>query len=446
MTTKPKVLAVDDNEDILKLLNTTLAEAGYETKCLNNGVEALSLIDSEKFDVVLLDLMMPCINGIEILRKIKKDHPSLQVIMISGFGELSHVVEAVKAGAFDYVKKPFNVDEVVSLIDKAFDQIKIIERRYSGKTEEEVHGSHYYGINKKVKDVLEIIDRVAPTDSTVLVCGETGTGKELIAKALHAKSLRKDKNFVILNCAALQESLIESELFGHEKGAFTGAVKEKKGLVEIADKGTLFLDEIGELGPMLQTKLLRLLEQGEFRRVGSTETRRTNIRVISATNRNLPMEIEKEKFRKDLYYRLNIVSIEPPPLRERKEDMQYLLYIFINKFNKLFNKNIKKVSTDCLKIFENYDWPGNIREFENVIQSSILMTRNEVIETNDLPSKFLEFKKLDRKEVLRPLADIEKDYILAVLKQNDGNKLKTSRILDIDRTTLYKKLREYGIE
>ncbi|OGF48898.1 MAG: hypothetical protein A2044_03305 [Candidatus Firestonebacteria bacterium GWA2_43_8] len=338
--------------------------------------------------------------------------------------------------------------ELIFLIEKSYRESHSFgnDNFFEIISDKNVEQKRYFGKTKKVAEILKIINQIAPYDSTVLITGETGTGKELVAKEIFEKSKRCDKPFVVLNCSALQESLIESELFGHEQGAFTGAVREKRGLVEIADGGTLFLDEIGELSPGLQAKLLRLLEQGEYRRVGGTKEHKTNVRIIAATNRNLEEEVKNGIFRKDLYYRLNVINITPPPLRERREDIPYMICSIISFFNNLLGRKVTKVSNEVIDLFLNYEWPGNVRELENIIENTMLTSKGEIIRKKDLPSKFLEFEKKVVKKSNKPLSDIEKEYILSVLKENKGNKLKSARTLGIDRTTLYNKLREYGIK
>jgi len=388
--------------------------------------------------------MMPVLNGLELLKNIKKSHSAVQVIMLTAFGSLETAVTAIKAGAFDYLTKPFSFTELSVLIEKACSER--IKKQEKNDYKNNFKNAGYFGSNKKMSEVMEIIEKAAPLNSTILIYGETGTGKELAAKAIFEKSSRKDKPFVVLNCAALQESLMESELFGHEQGAFTGAVKDKKGLVEIADKGTLFLDEIGELGLNLQAKLLRLLEQGEYRRVGSTVTKKTDIRVIVATNKDLVKMTKEGKFREDLLFRLNIINIELPPLRERKDDLQYLLYIFIDKYKKEFNKEIEGVNDEVLKLLMSYEWPGNIRELENVVESSVIMSKGRIIDTEALPGKFAGEVFGNQTPGVKTLAEIEKSHILKVLAENNNNKLKTASILGIDRTTLYSKLEKYKIQ
>ncbi|OGF50104.1 MAG: hypothetical protein A2231_10380 [Candidatus Firestonebacteria bacterium RIFOXYA2_FULL_40_8] len=444
MSKKIKVLVVDDQAELLELLESNLLSSGFITEKAANGREALAKLKEFQADVVITDYMMPVMNGMELLKNIKESHSAIQVIMLTAFGSLETAVTAVKTGAYDYVTKPFSFKELSVLIEKAYNER--VKKTEKNDYKEDLKNAGYFGSNKKMSKVMEIIEKAAPSGSTVLIYGETGTGKELAAKAVFEKSLRKDKPFVILNCAALQESLMESELFGHEKGAFTGAVKDKKGLVEFADKGTLFLDEIGELGLNLQAKLLRLLEQGEYRRVGSTVTKKTDIRVIVATNKDLQKMTKEGNFREDLLFRLNIINIELPPLRERKEDIQYLLYLFIDKYKKEFNKDIEGVSSDVFKLLMAYEWPGNIRELENVVESSVIMSKGKVIDMDALPSKFVGGVSEIKITGVKTLAEIEKSHIIKVLAENNNNKLKTAQILGIDRTTLYSKLKLYKIE
>ncbi|OGF44316.1 MAG: hypothetical protein A2452_05850 [Candidatus Firestonebacteria bacterium RIFOXYC2_FULL_39_67] len=444
MTKKIKVLIVDDQAELAMLLESNLESYGFITEKAANGKEALEKLKVFSADVVIMDYMMPVMNGLEALKIIKQRHALIQVIILTAFGSFETAVAAIKAGAYDYVNKPFSFKELSVLIEKSYGEL--VKKDENIAYNKNLKNAGYFGANIKMSEVMQIIEKVAPLTSTVLIYGETGTGKELAAKAVFEKSLRKDKPFVVLNCAALQESLMESELFGHEKGSFTGAIKDKQGLVELADKGTLFLDEIGELGLNLQAKLLRLLEQGEYRRVGSTVTKKTDIRVIVATNKDLLKMTKDGKFREDLLFRLNIINIELPPLRERKDDLQYLLYIFIDKYKKEFNKEIEGVNSEVLKMLMAYEWPGNIRELENVVESSVIMSKGKVIEPEALPSKFAGDISQMKTTGVKTLAEIEKDHIFKVLQENNNNKLKTAQILGIDRTTLYSKLKLYKIE
>ena len=444
MTKKIKVLIVDDQAELAMLLESNLESYGFITEKAANGKEALEKLKVFSADVVIMDYMMPVMNGLEALKIIKQRHALIQVIILTAFGSFETAVAAIKAGAYDYVNKPFSFKELSVLIEKSYGEL--VKKDENIAYNKNLKNAGYFGANIKMSEVMQIIEKVAPLTSTVLIYGETGTGKERAAKAVFEKSLRKDKPFVVLNCAALQESLMESELFGHEKGSFTGAIKDKQGLVELADKGTLFLDEIGELGLNLQAKLLRLLEQGEYRRVGSTVTKKTDIRVIVATNKDLLKMTKDGKFREDLLFRLNIINIELPPLRERKDDLQYLLYIFIDKYKKEFNKEIEGVNSEVLKMLMAYEWPGNIRELENVVESSVIMSKGKVIEPEALPSKFAGDISQMKTTGVKTLAEIEKDHIFKVLQENNNNKLKTAQILGIDRTTLYSKLKLYKIE
>ena len=448
MKNKIKILIIDDLKEYASELEENLRLHGFSAEYVTNVEKGLVLLSKDTYDVVLLDNYIPGMSGLEALPKIKEISQTSQVIMITGHGSYQDAVKAMKIGAYDYVIKPFMLKELIFLIEKSYRESHSFgnDNFFEIISDKNVEQKRYFGKTKKVAEILKIINQIAPYDSTVLITGETGTGKELVAKEIFEKSKRCDKPFVVLNCSALQESLIESELFGHEQGAFTGAVREKRGLVEIADGGTLFLDEIGELSPGLQAKLLRLLEQGEYRRVGGTKEHKTNVRIIAATNRNLEEEVKNGIFRKDLYYRLNVINITPPPLRERREDIPYMICSIISFFNNLLGRKVTKVSNEVIDLFLNYEWPGNVRELENIIENTMLTSKGEIIRKKDLPSKFLEFEKKVVKKSNKPLSDIEKEYILSVLKENKGNKLKSARTLGIDRTTLYNKLREYGIK
>ncbi|CUS93475.1 DNA-binding transcriptional response regulator, NtrC family, contains REC, AAA-type ATPase, and a Fis-type DNA-binding domains [Candidatus Kryptonium thompsonii] len=407
-----KILIVDDEEYLCELLKDELLSTNlFEVDIANDGAQAINKIQSKIYDVVLLDIKMPRISGIEVLKFIKEYSPDTEVIMITALGDIKLAVETIKLGAFDFITKPYNFDELLVSIQNALEkrQLKLQNILMQKELSHLTQSDEIIGQSKVFKDVLDIVARVAGTDTTVLIYGESGTGKEVIARLIHKNSLRKDKPFVTINCAAIPDTLLESELFGYEKGAFTDAHTSKPGLVEIANGGTLFLDEIGDLSQYVQPKLLRFIETGEFRRVGGNNILKVDVRIISATNKDLNEEVKKGNFREDLLYRLNVVTIRLPALRERKEDIPLLVEYFLNKKT----RGRKKISPEAMQILINYDWPGNIRELENVVERAAILAKDDIIKPEDLALK-PELKedyyaKLMRKPVnTLSLAELEK--------------------------------------
>ena len=434
---------VDDEQNIRKMLVRVLSSEGYTIKEAANGLEALKKLEGENCSLVLLDLKMPGLNGIEILRKIKEYDPNLPVIMISAYGSITEAVEAMKLGALDYLIKPFDIEELKIMVERAIKQyeLKVENIYYREEEEKRFNFEEIIGKSNSINRVLEMIKNVASTPATVLITGESGTGKELIARAIHKNSLRKDGPFVVVNCAAFSLNLLESELFGHEKGAFTGAISRRIGRFEMANGGTIFLDEIGEMDLSIQTKLLRVLQEKEFERVGSSKTIKVDARILTATNKDLKREVKEGRFREDLFYRINVFNIDVPPLRERKEDIPLLVEHFINKYNKILNKRVKKVSTKAMDFLIDYNYPGNIRELENIIERSIIMAKDEIIDEN-----YFYFIEQERKfEKKGTLKDVEKELIIKYLIQNKGNRTKTAEILGISRRSLQNKIKEYQI-
>jgi DNA-binding NtrC family response regulator len=388
---------------------------------------------------------MPGMDGMSVLKKMKTDPASPAIIVITGKATVDTAVGAMKDGAYDYLSKPYKLDELLIIINRAHEQRKLsLENQLLQRelTRREAPDD-FVGTSPQFRGVLEFMDKIAPSDSTVLVSGESGTGKELAAHYIWEKSSRSSRSFIALNCCTLSENLMESELFGHEKGAFTNACDIKNGLVETADGGTLFLDEVGEMPVALQTKLLRFLDSGEFRRVGANKTLKADVRIITATNRNLNEEMKKGNFREDLFYRLNVINIEIPPLRERMEDIKPLAEYFIRTYSRKISKEIKGLEPGAEKILLDYDWPGNVRELENVIERAVILCESDVI-----TDKYLAVTRSvlpEKRNGFPQLQEIEKDYILTVLKQTGGNQTKASRLLGVDRKTLYHKLKKYGI-
>ncbi len=440
-----RVLIVDDEEPVRRLLSRELQRKGFSTDTANDGNDALRKLKKESFDVILLDIVMPGIDGIDVMKRLRNDPASPAIIVLTGKATVETAVDAMKNGAFDYLTKPYKLEELIIVINRAYEDRRLRQENlilHKELTRRE-RPDQFVGKSRQYKDLLKLIDKIAPTDSTVLLQGESGTGKELVANYIWKKSLRSEKPFIALNCSTLSENLMESELFGHEKGAFTSAYSVKHGLVEAADKGTLFLDEIGEMPISLQAKLLRFLDSGEFRRVGGNKNLKADVRVIAATNRNLEEAIKKGEFRDDLYYRLNVINITIPPLRERKEDIRPLAEYFLQKYRRRVLKDIKGFDEKTLKILECYNWPGNIRELENVIERAVILCDSDTI----TPAEIAITDKVCTEDpgATPSLQEIEREYILKVLKQTGGNQTKASKILGIDRKTLYLKLKKYGI-
>lgn len=381
-----KVLIVDDELNMRVVLHAMLKKKGYQVSEAADGLEALEHLGKEVIDVIVTDLKMPRLNGLGLLEGVKTRHPEIPVIIITAHGTIETAVDALKKGAFDYITKPFDQAELISVIDKAI-RTRIKNHDELILAEEEIGRYGIVGRSEKIREIYKTIEQVSSTATTILITGETGTGKELIAHAIHQGSPRRDNAYIKINCGAIAESLIESELFGYEKGAFTGAASAKPGKFELADEGTIFLDEIGELPKDMQVKLLQVLQDQTFERVGGIRTIKVDVRIITATNRDLLKEIKEGNFREDLYYRLNVVPIKMPPLRERKEDIAPLAYYFLERFNTKLNKNIKGIDQRVLDCFKNYSWPGNVRELENLIERIILLTDGESISLSDIPEE-----------------------------------------------------------
>jgi DNA-binding NtrC family response regulator len=439
---KIDLLIVDDDTDFRSTVVRRFTRRGYQVQEAAHGEEALSLAARRQFDVVILDMVMPGMTGVEVLEKLKTTHPECEVIMLTGQGTIESAVQAMKNGAFDYVSKPFPLAELEVLIEKAFErrqlhkenqQLKAALRRTDNQKE-------MIGKSKAMQDVMRLIQRAAPSDKAILIQGESGTGKELAARALHRYSHRAEKPMVVVNCAALPETLLESELFGHEKGAFTGAVASKDGLFEVADNGTLFIDEIGEMPGSLQAKLLRVLEDGSMRRVGSVKERRVNVRLLAATNRHLADEVAAGRFREDLFYRINVMSLEMPPLRERRGDIPLLVERFLGEGWSL--------DAEAMQVIERYNWPGNIRQLNNAIERAKIMAEDHVVQLHDLPSELTGPSTGESSGVRSAsddLADIERAHIVEVLNREGGNKARTARVLGINRRSLYRLIDKYEI-
>jgi two-component system, NtrC family, response regulator AtoC len=440
------ILVVDDEEPFRRLLKNELARKGYAVSVAADGGEALRLLRENPFDAILLDVVMPGVDGLSLMKKLKEDPSAPPIIVLTGKATVETAVEAMKNGAYDYLTKPYKLDELVIVVDRVceYGRLSVKSKLLEQELVRKESPFEFVGTSRQLKDILALIRKVAPTDSPVFIQGESGTGKELVANTVWHYSKRKDTPFIALNCASLSESLIESEIFGHEKGAFTSAYQLKHGLVEVADTGTLFLDEIGEMPIGLQAKLLRFLDSGEFRRVGGNKALAVDVRLIAATNKDLAAMIKKGTFREDLYYRLNVINITLPPLRERKEDIAALARHFLKQYAKKLDKSITDLTSDALELLAGYHWPGNVRELENVVERAVILCESNLLGAEDLsvptPAVIAELGTNPS------LEEMEKNYILRVLKEANGNQSKASQLLGIDRKTLYLKLKKYGIQ
>ena len=446
-----RILVVDDERVAVKNLVHILKKEGYEVVGTESGMNALRFLEEQQFDVVLTDLKMEKVDGLQILNKCRELHPDTEVILITGYATLESAVQAMKKGAFHYIAKPFKLDIVRNVIKEALGRVKLkrenIQLReqleaYQGKVKIITQSAHMQGL-------LETSKQIAPTDCNVLLSGESGTGKELFARYIHLNSTRSKGPFFAINCGAFTEDLLSNELFGHEKGAFTGALTMKKGLVEMASGGTLFLDEITEMPSSMQVKLLRVIQEKEVLRVGGTEPLKVDVRFIAATNREVSDSVNRGQLRQDLYFRLNVISLHIPPLSDRRDDIPLLSYFFLKRYSAIMNKNIAEVSEDAMNLLMNYDFPGNVRELENIIERGVALANGNTIEIAHLPEDLreLSIKTFRKKEGKIPsLEDQEIAYIKWVLNEVGGNKTTAAQILGIDRVSLWRKLKKYGLE
>jgi len=438
------ILAIDDEQNIRHLIESEFSMEGLAVTTAGSGEEGLKLFDTEEFDVVLLDINLPKLNGVEVLKRLKQKSPNTEVIMITGYGDIKSAVNSIKQGARDYITKPFKLDEILALVKQAIKENRDhskFQRKASEKGLEESLG-YIICPSHAMRPAYALAKKVAATDITVLIQGETGTGKDVMAKQIHRQSKRNDGPFIILDCGLLTQNLAESELYGHRKGAFSGASERKLGLVEKSNNGTLFLDEIGNIDLELQKKFLRFLETRRFRRVGETQESQLDTRIILATNMNLQEALKKGDLREDLFYRMDVIQISLPPLRERPEDIECLARHFLQE--NTFEIGPKRISADALKILTAYPWPGNLRELKSVINKAAILTDSEIIMPHALPSH-LALNKEVRSRTSRTLKDIEKEHIINVLEETGGNQSKASEILGINRKTLYKKIHAYKI-
>jgi len=446
-----KILVVDDDSLLRDFLSETLNSSGYWVDLASTGEEALQKIRGEDYDIILSDVRMPNMDGMELLKTTRESLPDAKVVMMTAYGTVQNAVEVMKLGAFDYVMKPFSIDEIELVLKRALEHKQLLLENKLLRTE--VIGRYRFdnivGKSPQMQKIFELVETVANTKATVLITGESGTGKELIAKAIHYNSSRREGPFIRINCAALPEGLVESELFGHEKGSFTGAIRQSRGRFELADRGTLLLDEISEISLHLQGKLLRVLQEREFERVGSGIPIQVDVRIIATSNRNLNRLIEQEKFREDLFYRLNVVPIHISPLNERKEDIPALTQHFLKKYNLENNRQITGISQKVYEMFLGYSWPGNVRELENYIERAVVTAKGKILTPGDFP-KELVFGRIklpsEEIEVGSTIYEAEQRLILKTLKAHGGNRTKAAEILGISTRTLRNKLYEYGLK
>ena len=455
---KDRILVADDEQSMREFLDIMLKKEGYKVSLASNGEEVAKLVENDLFDLVLMDIRMPKLDGISALKKIKANAPETVVIMITAYASADTAIKAMKEGAYDYITKPFKVEEIKLIIKNALEKKNLQKENILLKqaVKDRFHFGNIIGQSPKMVALYDLLEKVSPTKTNILITGESGTGKELVAKAIHYNSPRKDKPFVTLNCGAIPESLIESELFGHMKGAFTDAIATKKGLFEVADEGTIFLDEISELPLLMQVKLLRVLQDKEFKRVGGTEDIRVDVRIIAATNKELEEAVKEKRFREDLFYRLNVIQIKLPPLRDRREDIQTLADHFLKKYSQELSKNIMKISPEALQILLNYGYPGNVRELQNIIERAVALESSPDLTAHNL-SSYLSEQPLLRKgpidieipnegvDLEKMVEDLERTLLLKALDKTKGIKKKAAELLHINFRSMRYRLEKYGL-
>ena len=447
------ILIVDDEESICQTLGGILKDEGHEIVTAASGEEALRIVDEDPPHLVILDIWLPGIDGVEVLKTIKAGHPQIQVIIMSGHGTIETAVKATRLGAFDFIEKPLSLEKVILVVNHALEMIRLEEENLLLK-QKVSHEYELTGQSGPIQDLKEMIGIVAPTNAWILIMGENGTGKELVARSIHHQSRRAQKSFIEVNCAAIPEDLIESELFGHEKGAFTGATAMKRGKFDLANEGTIFLDEVADMSLKAQAKVLRILQEKKFERVGGNKLIPTDVRVLAATNKDLEKEMEEGRFRQDLYYRLNVIPLRIPPLRDRKEDIPLLVAQFIKDFALKEGDPEKEVTDEVLAVLMKHNWPGNVRELKNIIERLVIMTQTRVISKCDLFPLFEEGRQetvlvepeiaLDSFRAAK--LDFERQYIIRKLREFDGNISKTAEAIGLERSNLHKKIRSYGLE
>jgi len=450
------ILVVDDDPSHLTVLKTIIKSWGYTVSSTDDGTHAVESVKERPFDLILMDVRMAQMSGIEALKKIKDYNPAIPILIMTAYSSVDSAVEALKAGAYDYLTKPLDFEVLKLTLERALEHTGLKEENkyLKDKLSADYELKNIIGKSRSMKEMIDMLAMIAPSEATVLITGESGTGKELVAKSIHHNSNRKGHPLIVVNCAALTETLLESELFGHEKGAFTGADKRREGRFMKANRGTIFLDEIGETSPKMQAKLLRVIQEREIQRVGGEETLSVDVRILAATNRNLEADIIEGKFREDLYYRLNVVALNVPPLRDRQDDIPLLAQHFLAKYAEKNRKQVRDFSPLAMDMLLKYEWPGNVRELENTIERAVILLPGEHITEKELPSNITESYSKNRGWVEqpkplaanRPLEEIEKEAILATLEAAGGNKSETARRLRINRKTLHKKLKDYGID
>jgi DNA-binding NtrC family response regulator len=456
-----RILIVDDEEIIIRSCKRILAGADYEIDAVQDGLEALRKVEETPYDLVILDIMMPKIDGLEVLRRVREGHPDIDVIMITGLSQIETAVKSMKLGAFDYLPKPFDPDALKLVVQRALERRRLLAENQTLKAEigAKYRFENVIGVSQPMQAVYRLVAKCAPTNSSVMITGESGTGKEVIARAIHYNSLRKDRPFVPVDCTALTESLLESELFGHVKGAFTGAVANKKGMIEVADGGTLFLDEIGNISLATQAKLLRVVQEREFRAVGDTRARPADFRLITATNKDLKAMVAAGTFREDFFYRINVFPVRIPPLRERRDDIPALAVHFLNVFREEMGKKVTDFSEDAMTVLMNYDWPGNVRELENTMQRALILTADHVIRRAhllhidetlpgsalDIPRTSEELKQIKKVAREKSVEAIEKLFVLDALRRNDWNATRSAEETGMQRANFQVLMKKYNI-
>ncbi len=459
---KRRILIADDEDIVVQSCLRILSGDKFKIDTAKDGLEALVKIAEQDYDMLILDIMMPKLNGIEVLQRVKETHPDIDVIMITGLNQIETAVKAMKLGAFDYLPKPFDPEELELVVARAFERRQLLQENVNLKHEVSARYSfeNIIGSSPPMQAVYRLVARCAPTNSTVMLRGESGTGKELIARAIHYNSLRKDRPFVTVDCASLSENLLESELFGHVKGSFTGAVSNKMGLLESANGGTLFLDEIGNISLSTQAKLLRFIEEREFKAVGDTRSRTVNIRLITATNKDLETMVADEDFRDDLYYRINVFPIEIPPLRERRDDIPALAFHFLNQFSKEMERTVKEFSAGAMNLLMNHDWPGNVRELENAIHRAVILSSDETVRQGhlvnildmqplanlDVPRTSEELKRIKKMVREKSVENVEKLFILGALKRNGWSVTVSAGQTGMQRSNFQALMKKYDIQ
>jgi len=453
-----KILVIDDSPEILTLFSEYLRAEKYEVDTSADGSAGIEMIEKRFYDLIITDLKMPGVDGMKVLEFAMNHSPDSLCIILTGYGTVKNAVEAIKLGAFDYLTKPVKMDEIKVTLQRALDyrNLKMENINLRNQLKKKYKFENIIGDHERMHKVFEIVEKVADTDSTILILGESGTGKELIAKAIHYNSYRRERPFIPVNCAAIPSELLESELFGHEKGAFTNAIRTRIGRFELANGGTVFLDEIGDMNPLLQSKLLRVLQERQFERIGGIKTIKTDIRVIAATHQDLNQAVQQKRFREDLYYRLNVIPVRIPPLRERKTDIPLLAHYFLDHFNRSKKKRIKGINDEAMESLMNYDWPGNVRELENTVERVVILVDHDIIAPPDLPEKFHGLPSQESSQVVEipeegisldtAVNEFERNLILQALVKTGWVKNKAARLLNLNRTTLIEKIKRQNLQ